>query len=86
MIRPALFALAFFGAFAFPWPYAAFIAFLLSLFVPPAALAFGLFSDALYYTHGIGLPVATMLGAAGTLFAFFANRFFRSRVSDLFPA
>lgn len=86
MIRGALFALAFFGAFAFPWPYAACIAFLLSLFVPPAALAFGLFSDALYYTHGTGLPAATMIGAAGTLIAFFVHRFFKSRISDLFSA
>jgi hypothetical protein len=82
MMRSALFFLAFFGLFAFPWPYAAVIAFVLSLYVPPAGLAFGLFSDALYYTHGIGLPIATLYGIAGSLVAYFANRFIRSRISD----
>lgn len=81
-MKSALFVLAFLGLFAFPWPYAAFIAFLLALYVPPAGLAFGFFSDALYYTHGTGFPVATLYGIAGFVIAFFAHRFIRSRVSD----
>lgn len=82
MIRNAFFVLAFLGLFAFPWPYAAFLAFLFALYVPPAALAFGLLSDALYYAHGTGLPTATLYGVVGSIIAFLAHRFIRSRVSD----
>jgi hypothetical protein len=83
MIRGALFMLAFLGLFAFPWPYAACIAFLASLYLPPVGLAFGLFSDALYYTHGVGWPVATFYGALGSIIAYFANRFIRANISDI---
>jgi uncharacterized membrane protein YeaQ/YmgE (transglycosylase-associated protein family) len=82
MIRGSLFILAFAGLFAFPWPYAAGIAFLLALYVPPAGLAFGLLSDALYYSHGVGFPMATFYGVVGSLIAFFANRFIRTHISD----
>ncbi len=82
MIRIPLFILAFFGIFAFPWPYAAALAFIAALFVPPIGLAFGLLSDALYYAHG-GWPVATFYGIAGCVIAYFINKFLRARVSDL---
>lgn len=82
MIRSVLFILTFAALFAFPWPYAALIAFLASLYIPPVALAFGVFSDALYYTHGTGFPVASLYGVIGFIVAFFANRFIRSNITD----
>ena len=82
-MRFALSILALFGLFAFPWPYAALLAFLCALYVPPVALAFGFLSDALYWAHNVGFPTASLFGIVAFIVAFFANRFIRSRMHEL---
>jgi hypothetical protein len=83
MIRISLFVLALVSLFTFPWPYTIFLITLFALYVPLGALGFGILADALYYTPGIGLPMATVFGAIGFIATFFINRFIRHRITDL---
>ncbi len=83
MIRTVFIVLASASIFLFPWPYAAVLVFIGALYVPMIGVSLGVIYDALYWTHGIGWPIATTAGALGSLAAFFLARFIRTRVSDI---
>ncbi len=79
MIRLALMLVALAALLAFPWPVAFVALALLAWFLPLGALALGVLMDALYYTHGVGLPVTALFGGAAALAALLARRFFYGR-------
>ncbi|HVW71712.1 MAG TPA: hypothetical protein VHB93_01010 [Candidatus Paceibacterota bacterium] len=82
MIRGVFIVLAAVSVLLFPWPYAIVLIFLASLYVPLIGISLGVIYDALYWAHGVGWPVATLAGAAGSIAAFFLARFLRSRLTD----
>jgi hypothetical protein len=83
MMRAAAIVLAAVSVFAFPWPLAAVLIFIASLYLPAVGISLGILYDVLYYAHGAGWPWGTILGALGSIAAYFLAGFLRSRVSDI---
>ena len=73
MMRGVLTVLTFVSAVLFPWPLTALLAATSALYVPLLPLSIGIFSDTLYYTPAVGLPLFTLGGTALTLIAFFVR-------------
>lgn len=74
MIRAGIFALAScVGLLFFPWGLTAAFTLLATIWEPLMPLAVGILADALYYTpHHV--PLFTLMGALGTLFAYIVHR------------
>jgi len=70
MMRGLLVLFIFASTILFPWPLAAALAIVTSLFIPLLPLAVGIFADALYYApHAANLPLFTLFGAVATCVA-----------------
>ncbi|MEJ0053329.1 MAG: hypothetical protein WDN10_01185 [bacterium] len=81
MMRAASIAFAFIAALWFPWPLAILGMCLAAAYEPLAALAVGLFADALYFTHGAyPFPLMTLVGAGAALGAVLVRKFFETRI------
>lgn len=85
MIRFAamLFIGAFLSLFFFPWPIAAVLGAIAAPFLPVVPLALGLAADTLYLAPNASLhtlPIATMIGLAGTIFATLVRRHLETRI------
>ena len=70
---PLVLVLAVVLLFVAPWPLPAFLALAVSPVIPVAPLARGLIVDALYKAPTI-FPLATTLGAAGSVLALFVRK------------
>lgn len=75
MMRGLLTIGTFISAVFFPWPLAALLALISSLFEPLVPFAAGLFIDTLYYVPREGaLPLFTLFGAGATVAVIFVRR------------
>lgn len=73
-MRGLLVLLVFISIIFFPWPLAALLTLISSLFVPLLPLAAGLFADTLYYAPGAAsVPLYTLYGALATGIALFVR-------------
>lgn len=79
MIRIALLVISFISLFAFPWPLTLLLLFPLAWYEPLAAPALGILADALYYTHGSGIPLMTLTGIAAFILSLLAHRYLNGR-------
>ncbi|KND52048.1 MAG: hypothetical protein ABA06_02170 [Parcubacteria bacterium C7867-001] len=79
MMRASLIFLALLSPFIFPSPLSGALSFAAALVYPPVALVVGLIADALYYP-GSGYPLATLIGVAIALVAFFMRGFAKARI------
>jgi hypothetical protein len=74
MMRGILTLFIFISIVFFPWPLAAILTLISSIFLPLLPLAAGLFADTLYYTpQGVGPPLFTLYGAVVTCIALFVR-------------
>lgn len=70
---PLVLAVAIALLFVAPWPLPSFIVLLISPVIPLAPLALGIMFDALYRAPGM-FPLASVLGALGTVIAYFVRK------------
>jgi hypothetical protein len=78
-IKIAIIVLTGLSLFWLPWPVTLAGIFLSGLAFPPAAAAFGILADILYYP-GSGMPTATITGAALTLAAVLVRYIVKTRI------
>lgn len=81
MNQAVLIAAGLLAPFFFPWKFALFIAFALSLFVPFGGIATGIIADALYFGSGAApMPWATIAAVAASLIAYGVRSFMKTRI------
>lgn len=70
---------SFICAIFFPWPLTVVVALAATYYEPLVPLAVGIFADALYFVPGTGVPLASLLGLAGTAAAYLLRSRFQMR-------
>lgn len=73
---------AFLAPLWFPYYFTLFVSCLVGFFMPWLPLLLGIFTDVLYYTPGVGWPLATCFGVLGSIGMYFVRRIVKTRIMN----